>query len=95
METGSLTCKVSGIRPEVNLEWRGINDESSEKIEFYNHQSSTKSKGDTTDIILTVDYMITQTAEEQRLTLECRATGQYADQFKLTTHVDLLVGKSK
>ncbi|PIK47793.1 hypothetical protein BSL78_15336 [Apostichopus japonicus] len=93
METGSLTCKVSGIRPEVNLEWRGINDESSEKIEFYNHQSSTKSKGDTTDIILTVDYMITQTAEEQRLTLECRATGQYADQFKLTTHVDLLVGK--
>ncbi|PIK52559.1 putative NLR family CARD domain-containing protein 4 [Apostichopus japonicus] len=82
-----LTCSVLGIRPKVALEWRAFREETA--IDFTQHQFTVTQMGDLYDISLTVNFDFTQTTQN-RVTVECRAVGENAELFSLSTKVDLL-----
>lgn len=87
---GILKCSVTGIRPEVELQWRTLYAKSVEFILFSNQKTTTQSKGETFQIIHTVEYKINKVPDE-RLTIECLAVGSNAELFKLSTKIDLFV----
>ncbi|PIK57618.1 putative NLR family CARD domain-containing protein 4 [Apostichopus japonicus] len=82
-----LTCSVLGIRPKVALEWRAFREETA--IDFTQHQFKETQMGDLYDISLTVNFDFTQTTQN-KVTVECRAVGENAELFSLSTKVDLL-----
>ncbi|PIK43972.1 hypothetical protein BSL78_19175 [Apostichopus japonicus] len=81
-----LTCSVLGIRPKVALEWRAFREETS--IDFTTSITVTQ-MGDLYDISLTVNFDFTLTIQN-KFTVECRAVGENAELFSLSTKVDLL-----
>ncbi|PIK34213.1 hypothetical protein BSL78_28965 [Apostichopus japonicus] len=85
--SGCLTCSVLGIRPKVALEWRAFREET--LIDFTQHQFTVTQMGDLYDISLTVNFDFTQTIQN-KVTVECRAVGENAELFSLSTKVDLL-----
>ncbi|XP_071852618.1 uncharacterized protein [Apostichopus japonicus] len=82
-----LTCSVLGIRPKVALEWRAFREET--PIDFTQHQLTVTQMGDLYDVSLTVNFDLPQTTQN-RVTVECRAVGENAYLFSLSTKVDLL-----
>ncbi|PIK42680.1 hypothetical protein BSL78_20463 [Apostichopus japonicus] len=82
-----LTCSVLGIRPKVALEWRAVREQT--VIDFTQHQSTVTQMGDLYDISLTVNFDFTQTTQN-KVTVECRAVGENAELFSLSTKIDLL-----
>ncbi|XP_071852231.1 uncharacterized protein [Apostichopus japonicus] len=82
-----LTCSVLGIRPRVVLEWRAVREETA--IDFTQHQFKETQMGDLYDISLTVNFDFTQTTQN-KVTVECRAVGENAELFSLSTKIDLL-----
>ncbi|PIK57823.1 hypothetical protein BSL78_05282 [Apostichopus japonicus] len=82
-----LTCSVLGIRPKVALEWRAFREETA--IDFTQHQFKETQRGDLYDISLTVNFDFTQTTQN-KVTVECRAVGENAELFSLSTKIDLL-----
>lgn len=84
----NLTCMVYGIRPEVQLEWQVLNKGSSVSID--QPQTRTVQRKDTFDVFLTSTVSST-TDTEQRVTIECRVVGEYADLMDLSVKLDLLI----
>ncbi|PIK38199.1 hypothetical protein BSL78_24966 [Apostichopus japonicus] len=82
-----LTCSVLGIRPKVALEWRAVQEETA--IDFTQKQFTVTQLGDLYDISLTVNFDFTQTTQN-KVTVECRAVGENAGLFSLSTKIDLL-----
>ncbi|XP_071850906.1 uncharacterized protein [Apostichopus japonicus] len=82
-----LTCSVMGIRPKMALEWRAFREET--PIDFTQHQFKETQRGDLYDISLTVNFDFTQTTKN-KVTVECRAIGENAELFSLSTKIDLL-----
>ncbi|XP_071853529.1 uncharacterized protein [Apostichopus japonicus] len=82
-----LTCSVLGIRPKVALEWRAFREETT--IDFTQHQLTVTQISDLYDISLTVNFDFTLTTQN-KVTVECRAVGENAELFSLSTKVDLL-----
>ncbi|XP_071852260.1 uncharacterized protein [Apostichopus japonicus] len=82
-----LTCSVLGIRPKVALEWRVFREQTT--IDFTQHQFKETQMGDLYDISLTVNFDFPQTTQN-KVTVECRAVGENADLFSLSTKIDLL-----
>ncbi|PIK42617.1 hypothetical protein BSL78_20543 [Apostichopus japonicus] len=82
-----LTCSVLGIRPKVALEWRAFREET--VIDFTQHQLTVTQMGDVYDISLKVNLDFTQTTQN-KVTVECRAVGENAELFRLSTKIDLL-----
>ncbi|PIK42854.1 hypothetical protein BSL78_20301 [Apostichopus japonicus] len=82
-----LTCSVLGIRPKVALEWRVFREQT--VIDFTQHQFKETQTGDLYDISVTVTFDFPQTTQN-KVTVECRAVGQNADLFSLSTKIDLL-----
>ncbi|XP_071852251.1 uncharacterized protein [Apostichopus japonicus] len=82
-----LTCSVLGIRPKVALEWRAFREQTA--IDFTQHQLTVTEMGDVYDLFLTVNFDFTLTTQN-KVTVECRAVGENAEQFSLSTKVDLL-----
>ncbi|PIK42089.1 putative NLR family CARD domain-containing protein 4 [Apostichopus japonicus] len=82
-----LTCSVLGIRPKVALEWRVFREQT--VIDFTQHQFKETQMGDLYDISLTVNFDFTLTTQN-KVTVECRAVGENADLFRLSTKIDLL-----
>lgn len=86
---GNLTCSVSGIRPEVKLEWV-TDSESPLDITFTNQQLRTNKNQDTFDITTTTTYHI-NTASKSRLTVKCQMSGPNSAIFQHATKVELLI----
>lgn len=86
---GNLTCSVSGIRPEVKLEWT-TDSESSSDITFTNQQLRTNKNLDTFDITTTITYHI-NTISKNRLRAKCQMSGPNSAIFQDATTVELLV----
>ncbi|PIK41129.1 putative NLR family CARD domain-containing protein 4 [Apostichopus japonicus] len=82
-----LTCSVLGIRPKVTLEWRAFREETA--IDFTQHQSTVTQMGDLYDVSLTVNFDFTKKTQN-KVTVECRAVGENAKLFSLSTKIDLL-----
>ncbi|PIK47979.1 hypothetical protein BSL78_15187 [Apostichopus japonicus] len=82
-----LTCSVLGIRPRVDLEWRAVREET--PIDFTQHQFTVTQMGDLYDISLTVNFDF-PLRTQNKVTVECRAVGENAELFSLSTKIDLL-----
>ncbi|PIK46388.1 hypothetical protein BSL78_16737, partial [Apostichopus japonicus] len=82
-----LICSVLGIRPKVALEWRAFRKET--VIDFTEQQLTVTQMDDLYDISLTVNFDFTQTTQN-KVTVECRAVGENAELFSLSTKIDLL-----
>ncbi|XP_071852234.1 uncharacterized protein [Apostichopus japonicus] len=82
-----LTCSVLGIRPKVALEWRTFREET--PIDFTQHQFTVTQMGDLYDISLTVNFDFSLRTQN-KVTVECRAVGDNAELFSLSTKIDLL-----
>ncbi|PIK36063.1 putative NLR family CARD domain-containing protein 4 [Apostichopus japonicus] len=87
--TGSLTCSVRGIRPEVELEWRVYHEDSTKMISLHDQQLKTTSNDETFTVFLTTHFTTKETAEK-KLTVECRVIGSNAKHFNLSSKIDLL-----
>lgn len=87
--TGSLTCSVRGIRPEVELEWRVYHEDSTKMISLHDQQLKTTSNDETFNVFLTTHFTTKETAEK-KLTVECRVMGSNAKHFNLSSKIDLL-----
>lgn len=85
---GNLTCTMTGIRPEVRMEWKVSNETSSGKISFFNHTSTVTKSGETFNITLTSSYSITSV---KQITVECGVSGSVRDVFPENSVVNLLL----
>lgn len=85
---GNLTCTMSGLRPEVRLEWKVSNETSLEKIFFFDHISTVTNSGETFNITLTSSYSITSVTQ---ITVECGVSGSVRDVFPENSVVNLLL----
>ncbi|PIK35059.1 hypothetical protein BSL78_28116 [Apostichopus japonicus] len=82
-----LTCTLSGIRPLPNLEWLA-NDPVYQSM-FLNQSLEVTSKGDTTEVSVTVRFSIEPEATHDRITLTCRPVGPISEVWNMETIVDL------
>lgn len=88
--SGNFTCKVEGIRPKVQLEWKEIvSGSSSQQITFRGHDTTTDRRGDLFDVYLTSQYEIKSPKVESRITIECRIAGSNSDLFDAPARFDL------
>ncbi|KAJ8019125.1 hypothetical protein HOLleu_42491 [Holothuria leucospilota] len=85
---GSLTCKVMGIRPQIQLRWKTFHDSDVDLISFANQQLIVKDNGETFDVSLTATYYVIDTSRD-RLTIECKER-EPGHTFHLTTKLDLI-----
>lgn len=86
---GTLACVVRGVRPEVGLKWK-IPYKTSTIISFSNQQTQIKDNGDTYDISITADYVAEPVLGNNRQTIECTVSGNYASLFALSAKAELL-----
>lgn len=87
---GNLTCSVTGIRPNVHLEWKTLDDRDASLIMFTDQTTTISTNGETYDVQITSKYKIQQTSRN-RLTLECKILGPSITAFSSTAKFDLLV----
>ncbi|KAJ8021929.1 Nucleotide-binding oligomerization domain-containing protein 2 [Holothuria leucospilota] len=87
-QKGNLTCTMTGLRPEIRLEWKVSNEASSGKISFFDHTSKVTKSGETFNITLTSSYSITSV---KQITVECGVSGSVRDVFPENSVVNLLL----
>lgn len=90
VQEGSLTCRVKGILPQVQLEWRTFYHSDAGSISFTNQQLIVKDNGQSVDVVLTSTYRITDNGPS-RLTIECRVSEPDSIFGYLSTKLDLLL----
>ncbi|KAJ8018729.1 hypothetical protein HOLleu_43124 [Holothuria leucospilota] len=93
LEEGNLSCSVSGIRPEVQLEWK-VHD-SSETIEFIHQRLIVTENRESFDITLFSQYRVSTDDLPRKVTLICKTAGPGSEIFKEETSVALLISTSK
>ncbi|PIK52630.1 putative NLR family CARD domain-containing protein 4, partial [Apostichopus japonicus] len=82
-----LTCTLSGIRPLPNLEW--LSNDPVYQSMFLNQSLEVTSKGDTTEVSVTVRFSIEPAATHDSITLTCRPVGPISEVWNMETIVDL------
>lgn len=87
--SGSLTCTVTEIFPQVQLEWREVNTSSSSSITFVRQKSITENSDRTFDISLTADYVV-KDQHAENVTVECGITDWQGYDLNLTTQLVLI-----
>lgn len=85
----SLTCTLSGIRPQVDLGWETRYDDDAALISFTNHQLIVKDNGGTYDVSLTSTIHV-RDGSFNRVTIQCKAQGMNSDVLGLSTQIDLV-----
>ncbi|KAJ8051158.1 NLR family CARD domain-containing protein 4 [Holothuria leucospilota] len=86
---GSLTCHVTGIRPQVQLKWSTVHETDAGLITFTNQQLEATGAGDTYNIRLSATYEA-KPASARKLKIVCTVIGPNTEIFDLTTVVDML-----
>ncbi|KAJ8023227.1 hypothetical protein HOLleu_35566 [Holothuria leucospilota] len=86
---GSLTCKLKGIRPQVQLQWNTVLESDASSISFTNQHLTVTESGETFDVTLTSTYRVIDMSRD-RLTIECKVPDSSEKLFNLTTKMDLL-----
>ncbi|KAJ8019016.1 NLR family CARD domain-containing protein 4 [Holothuria leucospilota] len=89
---GSLTCKLKGIRPRVQLQWNTFLGSDTLAILFTNQHLTIQERGETFDVTLTSTYHVMDMSRD-RLTIECKVPDTSEKLFYLTTKIDLLFEK--
>ncbi|KAJ8049797.1 hypothetical protein HOLleu_02701 [Holothuria leucospilota] len=84
---GNLTCKVTGIRPMVELEWKVFDDSYEGYITFTNHRLTFIDNGETFDVTLTAAYSTVSDSLTERVLVECYVSSKSL--ANLSTQVDL------
>lgn len=85
---GSLTCMLKRVRPQVELDFTEIFQESSDQIEFFNKTLNVKDNGDTFDVFLRSGYRYKGLAKT-KLTIECKVIGTNVTKLQLSRIFDL------
>lgn len=86
---GNITCSLSGIRPEVGLEWTVLSRDEQPYISFANATITVTESDDTFNIRLTSTVHFKGEPYDRGL-VECKASGQNAKLFDLSTTLDLI-----
>ena len=85
--TGTLTCTVKGIRPQVKLEWKILRSEDEHVITFSKDEVTVEDNGETFDVTLTSAF-VWNDGSRDRLTIECTVPSSNEWNFHLTTKID-------
>ncbi|KAJ8051041.1 Histidine--tRNA ligase, cytoplasmic [Holothuria leucospilota] len=83
---GNLTCRVNGVRPRVQLQWKASH--GTKTMSFKTQEVLIVDKNDTYDVSLTSAYYA-QVEPGDRVTVVCEVVGPYTDHFNMTTSIDL------
>ncbi|PIK51573.1 hypothetical protein BSL78_11535 [Apostichopus japonicus] len=67
---GTLVCSLSGVRPELDIQWKTYFESDIKMISFYDEGRKVTQSGDKFDIILTSKYRLNEMLKN-RLTLKC------------------------
>lgn len=67
---GTLVCSLSGVRPELDIQWKTYFESDTKMISFYDEGRKVTQSGDKFDIILTSKYRLNEMLKN-RLTLKC------------------------
>ncbi|KAJ8047938.1 NLR family CARD domain-containing protein 4 [Holothuria leucospilota] len=86
-QEGNLTCSVTGIRPQVQLEWKASDERTTQLVSFVKDKLTVNRNEDTFTVVLISQYRITSTLPT-RFTLECTVAG--SNTFLGTTKVDMI-----
>lgn len=87
--TGSLTCSLFGVRPEVDLTWKTFHGIQSSMIHFFEEKKQVSTDGVTFDITLTSKYKHKALTKEP-LVLECAVAGSHAHLFEASRKVQAI-----
>ncbi|PIK51581.1 hypothetical protein BSL78_11543 [Apostichopus japonicus] len=87
--TGSLTCSLFGVRPEVDLTWKTSHGTQSSMIHFFEEKKQVSTDGVTFDITLTSKYKHKALTKEP-LVLECAVAGSHAHLFEASRKVQAI-----
>lgn len=88
---GNLTCKVTGIRPKVQLKLKAVLESESDLMYFRNENLSIKERGDTYDVTVTSTYHVVDRSRE-KITIECKVLGPIKA-VNLKANMDLVFAK--
>lgn len=91
---GSLTCTVTGIRPQAYLEFSTVGEEDGLLVAFSNRQSTVTIDGDLFDITITSLYQVSDTVSGT-LTIECRVKDSTGILYGLAARIDLVLTKEQ
>lgn len=91
-EGGSLTCKILGVHPIVQLAWVIMTEDPSKEISLFNESVSITQQTEVYDISLTVRYVIKDT-QRKRITVKCKVSGPHAHIFPFERAADLVVSQ--
>lgn len=87
---GMITCYINGIRPEVQLLLRPLYVVPPTTISFYNQKTNVKINGDTFDVTVTSQFLA-KTAQDSRVSVQCKVVGPNDDLFDLSVQIDIWV----
>ncbi|KAJ8051025.1 NLR family CARD domain-containing protein 4 [Holothuria leucospilota] len=89
---GTLTCKVTGIRPQVQLRWKTFSDDDTPLIDFTKQQLVVTENGDTFSVVLVSEFRVTETSHD-KITVECEVVASQEQLLGLAVKMDLLLKK--
>ncbi|KAJ8051002.1 NLR family CARD domain-containing protein 4 [Holothuria leucospilota] len=89
---GNVTCKVTGIRPQVQLRWKTLSNGDIPLIVFKKQQLLVTENGDTFDVVLVSEYRITDKSHD-KVTVQCDVVATQEQLLGLTVKMDLLLEK--
>lgn len=95
--TGTLTCKIEGVRPKVQLEFREVRDSQSRKVNFKPPETTITVKGNLFDVSVTSEYEVLESVLDSQITIECAVVGAGVDidNFGTPARFDLLITSCK
>ncbi|PIK44293.1 hypothetical protein BSL78_18883 [Apostichopus japonicus] len=94
--TGTLTCKVEGVRPKVQLEFREVIESQSRKVNFKPPETTITVKENLFDVSVTSEYEVLESVLDSQITIECAVVGAGVDidNFGTPARFDLLITSS-
>lgn len=86
---GKLTCKLTGIRPVIQLKWKVFHSNAAGDLSFFNEKLTITQNGEIYDVFLTAYFRLNDKSKS-KLTVECAGYGMHAEMFGLSTKLDLM-----